>query len=146
MMVLRVRVGSWAVPTFAGHAGSASYLTRKVVTGENEILSQFIAIAGRSADFCPAHLRAKHSRLSCAESYPACSAVEQQATRRIRTWPYSLRPDCPFTLAGRAHQLPQGAASVSRKANCVTKLCKSDSPCYFGEKTEGLCDSMASIS
>ena len=143
-MSMRNRSGLLVGRLPAGGPNHGPELLRST-TGIDESILQFDAAGWRSADFCPAHSRAKHSRLSCAESYPACSAAEQQATRRIRTWPYSLRPDCPFTLAGRAHQLPQGAASVSRKANCVTELCKSDSPCYFGEKTEGLCDSMASI-
>ena len=99
-MSVRGLVGSWAVPTFAGHAGSASYLTRKVVTGENEILSQFIAIAGRSAELCPTHftgqtLRKFYSRANRNSGQRAASGC---STRREPFQP--IRPGLPAEPSG----------------------------------------------
>jgi hypothetical protein len=63
-------VGPFGRLSFAGCAGLQPLVAVPKAFGENESLLQFdfIASAGRSAEFCPAHLRAKHFGSSRAES------------------------------------------------------------------------------
>ena len=67
-MSVRVREGIEVVPTFAGCSGFDSFLSRIAATGKNEFhSSKLLAIAGRSAEFCLAHLRAKHFGHICSQ-------------------------------------------------------------------------------